>query len=86
MSANAARARATDEASGLTRRALGTTFDLVRDVLTDPSILEGIPEDATLVLVPTDDDELAAAEVEQGLAALRRGEDVYFRHVRARKD
>ena len=84
MSAEAATVPTADETGELTHRAIATTFALARDILADPSLLNDIPEGATLVLVPTVDPELAAAEVEQGLAALRRGEDACFRHVRSR--
>lgn len=47
----------------------------------DPSLLDDIPNGVTLVLVPTDDPEVARREVERGLAILGRGKDVYFRHV-----
>ena len=64
------------------RRAIALTFDFNRAILADPSILDDIPDGATIVLIPSEDPELAEAEVEQGLAALRQGRDVYFRHVR----
>ena len=44
-------------------------------------MLDEIPNGVTLVLVPTDDPEVARREVEHGLAILGRGKDVYFRHV-----
>jgi hypothetical protein len=34
--------------------------------------------------MPEEDPELFAANIEIGLAALRRGENVYFRHVSSR--
>src|SRR5687768_4030599 len=71
--------------SGLTevaKRNVELTFDFNRAILADPSILDDIPDGATVVLIPSDDPDLAAAEIEQSLAALRQGCDVYFRHVR----
>ena len=49
----------------------------------DPALLEAVPDGATIVLLPDDDPELAAYNLELGLASIRRGRDVYFRHVRA---
>lgn len=70
-----------DEPDPLTQRAIGTTFDFARAIVSDPAFLDDIPDGVTLVLIPDDDAELAAAEIEQGIAAVRRGEDVYFRHL-----
>jgi hypothetical protein len=39
------------------------------------------PLDRTLSLIPDDDPELAAFNVEVGLNAIRSGQNVYFRHV-----
>ncbi len=64
----------------LTQRAISTTFDFTRAIFADPSILDDIPDGVMLVLIPDDDPELAAAEIE--IAAVRWGEDVYFRHLR----
>lgn len=75
-------ARPIPETSDVTRRAIRATFDLARDIVADPALLDDIPDGVTLVLVPSDDPELAAAEIANGMAALRRGADVYFRHVR----
>jgi len=56
-------------------------FDLMQAALDDPEVLAGFPKDATTILLPSDNSEQFAANVEIGLAALRRGENVYFRHV-----
>ncbi len=82
VSADAAATRTPDETNELTRRGLRTTFGVMRDIVADPSVLDEIPDEVTMISIPADDPELAAAEGELGLAALRRGEDVYFRHVR----
>ena len=63
-------------------RSINLTFDFARAIVDDPNILDDVPEGAIVVLIPADDPELAAVEVEEGLAALRQGWDVYFRHVR----
>jgi len=58
-------------------------FQLARDIVDDPSLLDEIPEGATVVLIPDDDAELAEANLRQGIAAFRAGANVYLRHVRA---
>ncbi|MDP9365017.1 MAG: hypothetical protein M3Q10_12460 [Chloroflexota bacterium] len=81
MSTDAAAVRTPEETAELTRRAIGATFDFIRDAAADPSILDDVPNGATLILVPDDDPALAAAEIEQGVAAVHQGRDAYFRHV-----
>lgn len=82
MKSDAATARPRDGVADLTERAIDTTFDFVRAAAADPVVFDEVPDGAMLVLVPADDPVLAAAEIEQGLAALGRGHNVYFRHVR----
>ncbi len=57
-------------------------FDLLEAALRDPSLLDGIPDGVTLVLLPVDDPEAATRSVQLGLDAIDRGEDVLFKHVR----
>ena len=63
-------------------------FDLVDDftqaILADPTLLAGVPHGATLVLLPDDDPEFVDRSIERGIATVRRGRDVYFRHVTTR--
>jgi len=65
-----------------TRRSLELSRRWAKAVLADPALLDGIPDGCDLELLPDDDPELAELNVELGLAALRRGFNVYFRHVR----
>lgn len=58
------------------------TFGLVRGAAANPAVARDIPKGATIVLIPDDDPELAAAEIKAGMVALSRGQDVYFRHLR----
>ncbi|MGH2557521.1 MAG: hypothetical protein ACRDJH_00540 [Thermomicrobiales bacterium] len=51
-------------------------------IINDPSLLDDIPDGVNLVLVAADDLTLAEMKIEIGLAAVRRGEDVSFRHIR----
>lgn len=57
-------------------------FGFIRAIIVDPSILDDIPNGVTLKLLPDDDPELVEANIAIGLNAVRRGKDVYFRHVR----
>ena len=62
-------------------RNLTLSTELARAIIDDPVLLEEIPEGATVILLPDDDPDLAQANLELGWVALKRGEDVYFRHV-----
>lgn len=81
MSTEAAAVRTPEQTQELTRRAVGVTFDFVRAAAADPSVADDVPDGATLALIPDDDPTLASMEIEQGMAAIHRGENVYFRHV-----
>jgi len=85
MRSDVGKARMSDETADLTGRAIGTTFDFIRAAAADPEVLDKVPDGATLVLIPDDDAELSAAEVEHGIAAVRWGDNVYFRHIRRRE-
>ena len=63
-------------------RGITLTFDFTRAIVENPDILDDIPNGALVVLIPPDDPELATREIEAGIAWLRQGADVYFRHVR----
>ena len=63
-------------------RNLDLAADLLRSIGDDPAILDQIPDGAMLVLLPADADEaFVEANVAVGLDMLRKGHDVYFRHV-----
>jgi hypothetical protein len=68
--------RRVGKSSELTRRLMLRGFE-------DPSLFMEIPDGATLILIPDDDPEQAAAEIEVGIQAVKRGENVYFRHLPA---
>ena len=69
-------------ASPIRDRNIRLTFDLARAVLADPAILDDIPNGVTLVLLPHDaETEFVEENIALGLAALREGRDVYFRHL-----
>ena len=58
------------------------TFGFLRGIVANPELAKDIPDGANVVLIPTDNPELAAIEIEAGMLALSRGLDVYFRHIR----
>lgn len=54
----------------------------LRGMIEDPDRFDDVPNGALLVLLPDDgDDAFAASEIERALIHLRRGRNVYFRHV-----
>ena len=63
-------------------RIVGQTFDWARAVVTDPSILDEIPDGCTLVLLPEGaDDAFVEANLVIATRAARRGRNVYIRHL-----
>jgi hypothetical protein len=66
---------------GVAEKNLDLAFDLMQAALLDPDALADFPKNATTILLPGDDPDLYTANIEIGMAALRRGENVYFRHV-----
>ena len=78
--ASAKALRLADEAFRDRNAALLTDLGLA--IIEDPSILEQIPDGAMLVLLPDDADEaFVERSIETGLTMLRRGHNVYFRHL-----
>ena len=63
------------------RKTISLTADFIEAALDDATILEGIPTGAVLVLLPDDDPEFVEGSVALGIEAVRRGQDVVFRHV-----
>ena len=70
------------ELDAVDKRGISLTFDFNRAIVENPDILDDIPNGAIVVLIPPEDPELAAREIETGIAWVRQGADVYFRHVR----
>jgi hypothetical protein len=65
-------------------RMIEEAFDLTRAIVADPSILDEIPEGVGIVTIREGaDEEYVEQSIAAGLEAIRRGENVYFRHVRA---
>ncbi|MGH2535743.1 MAG: DUF5647 family protein [Thermomicrobiales bacterium] len=57
-------------------------FAFTRQILDDPSLLDAIPDGATLILIPGDDPALAEANLAMAIGEVRKGRNVYIRHVR----
>lgn len=64
-------------------RNIALAFDLARAIVDDPTLLEQIPDDATVVLVPENDPELAQFNKTMGQQATASGEAVHFHPVPA---
>jgi hypothetical protein len=64
-----AAARRIDQTLALTERFIDAVFE-------DPSLLDGIPNGASLVFLPSDDDELAEANKEAAVEMRRAGASV----------
>ncbi len=62
-------------------RNIHAAFELAKQIVDDPSILDNIPDGASIVFIPRDDPEAAASNLQLGIKILQSGEDVYFRHV-----
>jgi hypothetical protein len=69
--------------SDFDRKTVAQTFDLISAALDDVSVLDDIPDGATLVLLPPDDPDFSEEAIALGIADVRRGRNVYFKHVPA---
>ena len=56
---------------------------MISAALDDVSALDDIPDGATLVLLPADDPAFCEEAIALGIADVRRGLIVYFKHVPA---
>lgn len=69
--------------SAFDRRTIDLGFDLLDAALDDPRVLDDIPNGAVLVDLPTDEPEYVERAIAMGIDAIRKGRDVYFRHLPA---
>ncbi len=60
------------------------TLEFLQSILADPSILDEIPDEASLFLLPDDDPELAEANRRSAERARQRGRPVYVRRMPSR--
>jgi hypothetical protein len=56
-------------------------FDFIQQTMEDPALLENIPNGTAVVHIPNDDPELAEHNLELAVSVVRKGFDVYIRHV-----
>jgi hypothetical protein len=63
------------------RKTISLTTDFLEAAFDDASVLAGIPNGAVLVLLPADDPDFVEESIALGVAAVRRGQDVVFRHT-----
>ncbi len=61
------------------------TLAFLQSVLADPSILDEIPDEASVFLLPDDDPELAEANRRGAERARQRGRPVYVRRMPSRQ-
>ena len=64
-------------------RAIELGFAVTRLALEDASILDDVPNGCALFLLPEGETEFLERSIELGSAAIRRGENVYFKHIPA---
>ena len=74
------RERLTTDAQG--EKNIDLTFNWLHSVLDDPSILEEIPNHASIVFLPEDDPELCEANLQMAMNSARQGRDMYLKHVK----
>lgn len=72
--------------AALANRAMDLAAALMQLEVDDPAVADAIPNGATVQLLPDDDPELFDYELQLGLKAARRGENVYLVHLRRRAD
>ena len=63
------------------RKSIALTADFIRASFDDARVLDGIPDGATLILLPADDPAFVDESIQLGIEAIREGRDVVFRHV-----
>jgi hypothetical protein len=68
------------------QRAISLAFAFTEAEIAAPDSLTGLPDEATITLIPDDDAELAARMVDRSLAAIWQGKNVYFLHVAYSRD
>ena len=80
--ANATRDQITATDQSFRQRNAALLAQLGTAIIGDASILDGIPEGAMLVLLPTDADrEFIEASIATGVEMFGKGHNVYFRHL-----
>jgi hypothetical protein len=62
---------------------IALAFRFMRDVVDDPSLLDQIPNNATIVFLPEDDPEQVEANLQLAINSARSGKNVYLHHVKS---
>lgn len=70
------------DTDSMTMRNISLAWEYVRAIVNDPTIGETIPRGVTLALIPDDEADLAAHNIDLAIRSIRAGKDVYVRHVR----
>ena len=64
-------------------RAVELSSAMARAILRDPALLEVIPDGCVLILLPAGEPDFVERRLELGMAVVRQGQNVYFKHVPA---
>jgi hypothetical protein len=62
------------------KRDAALLIEFQRAAVADPALLDGVPHGTTLVLLPDNEPEFFERRLALGLAAIRQGRNVLFRH------
>lgn len=62
-------------------RVIGQGFDLLRSLIADPTLLEQLPDGATIAIIPEDDPEVAQINLEAAGRAAQKGKDTYYHFI-----
>jgi hypothetical protein len=60
---------------------IAMAFDWLQSVIDDPSVLDQVPNHASIIFLPQDDPEQFEANLAMAMDAARRGKNVYLKQV-----
>lgn len=66
--------------TGPVEKNIDLAFQLLDELLIDPGAADTIPDFATVVVLPSNDQPQALYNLSLGMVALAKGENVYFMH------
>ncbi len=85
MSARVTDDRTIDEATAAqVTRNIELAFEFTSSIFADPSVADGLPKGATVVLIPDDDPDLAETNLAIAIEAFHSGRNVFLRHADSR--
>lgn len=70
-----------DVTKAIVERHIELFFALMRADIANTSVMDGVPNRASLALLPDDDPEVAEYALQAGVAGVKRGKNVYFLHI-----